>query len=317
MGNVNYQQIDLFSIVKPYLKLKGEWKLIELFAGIGSQYRALKVLEEAQEKKEFTITHHKICEWAYNSIVMYNLIHIKDFTDYSKDLSKDELIKKVEGISIDYNKPLTLDQLNRKSIEWLKDAYNNIVATNNLIDISNVKGKDLDFDKNDNVIMTWSFPCQDISLAGKMLGANEDSGTRSSLLYQVIRLLREREREQLPLPKILLMENVAALVNQNNIHNMQKAELILSNLGYTNYIQILDTSDYGLPQHRERVFMVSILGDYSYEFGAKMPLKLKLGNMLTKNVDDKYFLDEETIERISNWKSYQNPLDDIIDITEE
>lgn len=318
MSDPNYQQIDLFSMTKPYFKLKGEYKLIELFGGIGSQYKSLKLLEQAQGiNKEFTIKHHKLCEWAYNSICMYNLIHIKDFTDYAKDMSKDELIEKVKGISVDYNQPLTIEQLNRKPLSWLQKAYNNIVATNNLIDISNVKGRDLDFDETDQVIMSYSFPCQDLSLAGKMLGANEDSGTRSSLLYQVIRLLREREREQLPLPTILFMENVSALINQKNIHNMQKVEQELARMGYNNFIQVLDTRNYGLPQHRERVFMISIKQECSYEFPPKMPLKYKLKDMLSRNVDEKYYLDEDEIERISNWGGYEKPLENAIDTTRE
>lgn len=315
---MDYQQIDLFSSVNPYYKLKGEYKLIELFGGIGSQYKSLKALEKAQgDNKVFTIKHHKLCEWAYNSICMYNLIHIKDFTDYSIGKSKEELIELVKGISVDYNQPLTMDQLKRKPLSWLQSAYNNIIATNNLIDISNVKGRDLDFNDKDQVIMSWSFPCQDLSLAGKMGGADEDSGTRSSLLYQVIRLLRERERENLPLPTILFMENVSALINQNNIHNMQKVEQQLASMGYTNFIQVLDTKDYGLPQHRERVFMISILGNYSYEFPVKLPLKYKLKDMLSKNVDEKYYLDEETIKRISSWNAYEKPLENAIDTTRE
>ena len=147
-----------------------------------------------------------------------------------------------------------------------------------------------------------------------MLGANEDSGTRSSLLYQVVRLLREREREQLPLPNILLMENVGALLNENNKHNLHKVELILSGLGYTSFIKLLDTAKYGaLPQHRERVFMVSILGNYSYEFGAKIPLKYKLKDMLDKQVDEKYYLSDEMVEQISNWNGYEKPLENAID----
>ena len=313
---MSYQTIDLFSSIYPYFKLKGEWKTIELFAGIGSTYKSLKMLEQAQKEKVFTIKHHKICEWAFNSMVMYNLIHVKDFTDYSKGMSKEELIEKVKGISTDYNKALTMDQLKRKPIEWLQEAYNTIIATNNLIDISQVKGRDLDFGEDDNVIMSWSFPCQDISLAGKMLGSDEDSGTRSSLLYQVVRLLRERERERLPLPKILFMENVAALCNQKNIHNLQKVEQILASMGYENRIEILDTSDYGLPQHRERTFMLSFLGKYSYEFPPKMELKHKLRDMLSKNVDEKYYLDEKTVERISNWNGFEKPLESAVDTTE-
>ena len=193
---MSYQQIDLFSNIYPYFKLKGEYKVIELFGGIGSQLKALKLLEQAQgENKQFTIKHHKLCEWAYNSYVMYNLIHTKDFTDYSKDKTKEEMIERIKGTSTDYNTPLTLEQLNRKPIQWIKNAYNSCIATHNLVDICNVKGRDLDFKDNEQVIMSYSFPCQDLSLAGKMLGADETSGTRSSLLYQVVRILRERERE--------------------------------------------------------------------------------------------------------------------------
>lgn len=103
----------------------------------------------------------------------------------------------------------------------------------------------------------------------------------------------------MPLPTVLLMENVAALCNQKNIHNLQKVEMQLASMGYKNFVQVLDTSDYGLPQHRERVFMVSILGDYSYEFGAKMELKLKLKDMLSKNVDEKYYLSDSMIDYIT------------------
>jgi len=192
------QQINLFSSINPYYRLKGKVKLIELFAGIGSQYKSLKLLEQAQEKKEFEIVSHKICEWAYNSYVMYNLMHIKDTTDYSQGKSKEEMLERIFGTSTNYNEPLTRQQLEKKSIEWIRNAYNSCIATNNLVDISNVKGKDLDFDDNVNetIIMSYSFPCQDISLAGQQKGLSKGSGTRSGLLWQVERILNERERER-------------------------------------------------------------------------------------------------------------------------
>ena len=114
------------------------------------------------------------------------------------------------------------------------------------------------------------------------------------------------------------MENVGALLNENNKHNLHKVELILSGLGYTSFIKLLDTAKYGaLPQHRERVFMVSILGNYSYEFGAKIPLKYKLKDMLDKQVDEKYYLDDKDIERISSWKAQEKPLEKAVDTTLE
>ena len=315
------QQLNLFGSVNPYFKLKGKIKVIELFAGIGSQIKALKVLEKAQgDKKEFTIEHHKICEWAYNSYVMYNLLHTKDFTDYSIGKTKEEMLERIKGTSLDYNTPLPMERLRKKPIEWIKKAYNSCVATNNLVDISNVKGRDLEFDDNQNqtIIMSYSFPCQDISLSGQQKGLEKGGGTRSGLLWEVERILEERERERLPLPNVLVLENVSALLSQKFINDFKSWETKLASFGYTNHVKVLDTAkNGGIPQHRERVFMISILGEYAYDFPTKMPLKYKLKDLLDKNVDEKYYLDEETIERISQWKSQQQPLDNAIDIERE
>lgn len=315
------QQLDLFCDTNPPIKLKGKVKLIELFAGIGSQYFALKLLEQAQgENKQFSVEHHKICEWAYNSYIMYNQMHLKDFTDYSADKTKEEMLERIKGTSVNYNEPLTMDQLKKKPIEWIRKAYNSCIATHNLVDISNVKGEDLDFNDNQNemVIMSYSFPCQDISLAGQQKGLDKGSNTRSGLLWQVERLLLERAESKLPLPNILLMENVSALLSQNHIENFKSWEMKLASLGYTNYVKILDTSKYGgIPQHRERVFMISVLGNQVYNFPAKLELQHPLSYFLNKNVDDKYYLDQDTVNRIANWKSYQNPLNNAINVEDK
>lgn len=300
------QQLNLFSSVNPHFSIMGKKvMLIELFAGIGSQYKSLKLLQEYGEKqlgrKPFELVSHKICEWAYNSYVMYNLMHTKDFTDYSIGKTKEEMIHRIQGTSQDYNNPLSLEKLNKKPMSWIKTAYNSCIATNNLVDINNVSGRDLDFDNQENqvVILSYSFPCQDISGAGLNAGLDENSNTRSSLLWQVVRLLREREREQLPLPNILLMENVKALLNSTHIHNFKKLEQILSNMGYSNHIQILNTCDYGLPQHRERTFMISILGDYAYDFPRKNELKYCLLDLCDKNVANKFFLSAKMVKYIT------------------
>ena len=182
------EQLSLFSEIYDTYKITKPIRLIELFGGIGAQAKALELLG-------VPFTHHKLCEWAYNSYVMYNLIHQKDLTDYSLGKSKEEMLERIKGTSTDYNTPLTMDQLKKKPIEWIKKAYNSCVATNNLVDITQVKGRDLDFydNKNECIIMTYSFPCQDLSLAGKMKGIKEN--TRSGLLFQVERILDERERE--------------------------------------------------------------------------------------------------------------------------
>ena len=314
------QQLTLWDEIYPKYELKEPVVLIELFAGIGSQRRGLEMLGVKIDNEK-----SRICEWAFNSFCSYNAIHIHDFTDYAKDLTKEELIEKVNGISTNYNEPLTTDQLKRKPIEWLRTAYNNIVATHNLVNIMNVKGTDLgELPKNQTSIFTYSFPCQDLSLAGTRKGmatSQAQGGTRSGLLWEVERILTElhthTHTHNSTLPNILLMENVPEVVGSKNIDDFKKWEEKLRSFGYTNYVEILNAKDYGIPQNRRRVFMISILGDYSYDFPRKMPLKYVLKDFLETNVDEKYYLDDKTLERISNWNSHENPIENAIDIERE
>lgn len=143
-------------------------------------------------------------------------------------------------------------------------------------------------------ILTYSFPCQDISLAGKQKGFSKGSGTRSGLLWQVERIL-ERQKEIDKLPQVLLMENVRALASVKFVEDFNQWQLKLQELGYTNYWEILNAKDYGIPQNRERVFMVSILGEYAYNFPKPFPLKLRLKDMLEKDVDVKYYLSDKLL----------------------
>lgn len=289
-----FEQGNLFSEVLPKYRITKPIRLIELFAGIGAQFKALKQITTNVES-------YKICEWAYNSFCSYNAIHIKDFTDYTKNMSKEELIEKVNGISTDYNNPLTVDQLKKKNIEWLKNAYNNIKATHNLVNIMNVKASDLeivDTDKYDYV-MTYSFPCQDLSLAGKGKGmsvSQADGGTRSGLLWEVERILSELHNNKMEMPKILIMENVPEVIGTKNLKDFEKWELKLSQLGYSNFVKILNGKDYYIPQNRRRCFMVSILGNYTYDMPIRMQLKYYLKDFLELQVDEKYFLSEKMIK---------------------
>lgn len=300
------EQLNIFSCIEGNYKIKKPIRLIELFAGIGSQAKALELLGVPFE-------HHKICEWAYNSIVGYNAIHIKDFKDYSDGKTKEELIAYLNGnISIDYNKPC---DCTKRPLEWLKNAYNNCIATHNLINIMNVKGKDLEIVDTDKYeyVMTYSFPCQDLSASGKRQGmslSQSEGGTRSGLLWEVERILTELNGGGQQLPQILIMENVPEVVGTRNIKDFQKWENKLSELGYINHIQILNAKYYGIPQNRKRCFMVSILNGH-FQFGGKMPLKYKLKDFLEKNVNEKYYLSKEKIQNISNWKAQQKPLDNM------
>ena len=302
-----YQQMSLWDLIYPKKIIDKPIRLIEFFAGIGAQHKALKQLTDQVES-------WKICEWAYNSYCSYNAIHIKDFTDYSQNLSKEELIEKVRGTSTNYNKPLTDKQLKRKPIEWLRNAYNNIKATHNLINIMEVHGKDLEIVDTDKYeyILTYSFPCQDLSLAGKRQGmstSQKDGGTRSGLLWEVERILGEIAGGGLQLPQILVMENVPEVIGSANLGDFNKWEHRLEELGYKNYVEILNAKNYGIPQNRRRCFMVSILGEYAYNFPIKLKREYQLKDLLEKSAAKKYYLTDEHIERISNWKAQQKPLE--------
>ena len=158
---------------------------------------------------------------------------------------------------------------------------------NNLGDISKIE------ELPEADLWTYSFPCQDISLAGKQAGIKE--GTRSGLLWEVERLLSVAQ-EKGTLPKYLLLENVKNLVSKKFMPDFNKWLDFLSSLGYTNHWSVLNAKDYGIPQNRERVFCVSILGGGLFTFPEKQELKLKLKDMLEKEVDEKYYLSNKLIK---------------------
>lgn len=287
-------QTNIFEMIYPTYKIDKPIRLIEFFAGYGSQALALKYLGVPFE-------HWRICEWAIKSIQAYKDIHFTDENvDFSGDLTKKKLVKVLYGLGIsnNYNEPMTKQQIERLNEKTLKTIWNNILITKNLVNIQQVNGKDLkivDTDKYD-YILTYSFPCQDLSLAGKGKGMS-DTTTRSGMLWEVERIITECY-ELGELPQILLMENVPQVHGVDNIEDFNKWQLRLEQLGYKNYCQDLIATDYGIPQTRNRCFMVSILGDYNYTFPKPIPLKLKLKDILEDNVDEKYYLSDKMIEYI-------------------
>ena len=158
-------QTSIFEMLYPMFKIDKPIRLIELFGGYGSQLLALKYLGANVEQ-------WKLCEWAIKSIQAYKDLHFKeDDTDYSKDLPIEEIKKFLfdKGISSNYNDPMTQQQVNRLNDKQVRTIYNNIKATNNLVNIQQVKGDDLCIKDTDKFtyLLTYSFPCQDLSLAGK------------------------------------------------------------------------------------------------------------------------------------------------------
>lgn len=140
-------------------------------------------------------------------------------------------------------------------------------------------------------LITYSSPCQDFSQAGKQAGGEKGSGTRSSLLWECERIIRAVK------PKYLLMENVKALTSKKFMPLFAKWLNTLEELGYKNWWKVLNAKDYGVPQNRERVFVVSILGGGNYQFPDPIPLTKRLKDVLEQNVDEKYYLSDEIVKR--------------------
>ena len=214
-------------------KIKNHIRLIELFAGVGSQAMALRDIGADFE-------HYRVVEFDKYAVASYNAIHGTNFEP---------------------------------------------------TDIRNVKGEDLGIvdTQNFTYLLTYSFPCQDLSLAGKQRGMTKGSGTRSGLLWEVERLLNETEN----LPQVLLMENVPQVHGTKNIDDFNLWIDFLKSKGYSNFWQDLNAKDYGVAQNRKRCFMVSILGNEIYEFPKPVKLNKCIKDYLEDEVDEKYYIKSE------------------------
>lgn len=154
--------------------------------------------------------------------------------------------------------------------------------TKNFGDITKIDWSEVpDFD-----LFTYSSPCQDFSNAGLKRGGEKGSGTRSSLLWECERAITEKR------PKFCLMENVSALVSDKFRPLFNKWQLTLEQLGYRNYAQVLNSKDYGVPQYRERIFLVSVRNDVKLQYYFPFPFKLqkRLSDVLEDNVDERYYI---------------------------
>jgi DNA (cytosine-5)-methyltransferase 1 len=176
-------------------------------------------------------------------------------------------------------------------------SYNSIHGTEfPKMDITQIHGSDLGIEDVEKFtyLMTYSFPCQDLSVAGKQKGMAKDSGTRSGLLWEVERLLNEVEN----LPQVLLMENVPQVHGKKNIEDFQNWISFLESKGYSNYWQDLNAKNYGVAQNRNRCFMVSILGDWKFTFPEKIELKRVMKDYLEDVVDEKYYINNEKAQKL-------------------
>ena len=200
--------------------------------------------------------------------------------------------------------------LERLGIEYEIADYVEIdkyaVKSFNAIHNTNFEPQDIcEWDKDIEVdLIMHGSPCQDFSLAGKQAGGDKDSGTRSSLMYETIRIVEKLK------PKYVIWENVKNLLSKKHRHNFDAYLETMEQLGYTNYYQVLNAKDYGIPQNRERVFTISVRRDINklFTFPQKQELKLKLKDMLEDEVDEKYYLSDKMIVNISSLgtKTFKN-----------
>lgn len=231
------------------------YKVVELFSGIGSQARALRNLGFSEEVVG-------TCEWDIHAIIAYDLIH--NSPDVPADillLKKEELLEKLKCYTFSNSgkEALDFESLRTYSLDSLRRIYCSISRNKNSVDISTLSGSDMPESID---ILTYSFPCQDLSNVGVFHGYNKgidiDSGSRSSLLWQVGRILEEMKNSGKNLPRFLLMENVPTLLSDRHFPNFSKWINDLKKLGYISKYFQLNASSFGLPQNRPRLLMISV-----------------------------------------------------------
>lgn len=257
--------------------------VFEAFAGVGTQKMALDRLEK--ENNDLKFNYVGISEVNQFSLLSYNAIHTNNNIEYNA--TEEEMQEYMKTMNI------PLDDKGKRQIlkgKKLKNLYNASKNANNFGDISKINLNTLP-----NIdLFIYSWPCTDVSWAGKQEGFNKNSGTRSSLLWECEKIIEFKR------PKYLLMENVKALVGKQFKPLFEKWIELLNDLGYKNFYAVLDAKDYTIPQHRERVFAISILEEnIDYIFPDKIPLKITLEDILEKNVDESYYLSKQQISKIN------------------
>ncbi len=307
-------------------------------AGIGAQERALRQLGLPYE-----VTN--TCDCDKDAVLSYAAMR----WDLEKEMetfefpSQDEMIEELQAKNLGYDFQKGKHTINqRTSLTKLKQYYIADKLSKNLGDISKVEK--LPYAD----ISTYSFPCTDLSVAGKgegmvnkcdtcgyswpidfsnaeatlicpECGAEVSSSTRSGLLGQVQRLLGVA-KENGTLPKYLLLENVKNLVGKKFIGQFEAWVKWLDSIGYNTYYKVLNGKHYGIPQNRERVFAISIRKDVDtkgFTFPETIPLTTRLKDVLEKNVDEKYYLPDDRIEKILNTTFMQEKKQQYIPIEEE
>lgn len=205
-------------------------KVFEGFAGVGSQRMALR---------DLGLQHEVVAtsDWDYHATLSYNAIHTDNPIDYANGVDVNEIVDYLYKLKISSNgkEPMTLEQIKRLSKKKKRDIYNAFLNVNNLGSITEIDPKSIP----DHDLFTYSFPCQDISTAGRQDGLDEDSGTRSGLLWECRKVITEKK------PKFLLMENVKNLASKRHMPNFTKWQEWLESQGYTSYWNFMNAKIMG------------------------------------------------------------------------
>lgn len=235
--------------------MKETYNLVEFFSGIGSQAKALKNIG-------IDINVQATCEWDIHAFIAYDAIHNgTDVISSVKEMTMQEVYEKLKCFTLSNSgkEPMDAKILHGYGDTVLHRMYSSILRTKNLVDISKVTGEQM---PEDTDILTYSFPCQDLSNVGAFHGYNKgidkDSGSRSSLLWQVGRILLEMKNADKGLPRYLVMENVPTLLSGRHKANFDNWIAELEQLGYISKYFPLNAKDFGIPQNRPRLLMVSV-----------------------------------------------------------
>lgn len=272
-----------------------------LFSGIGCQERGfensglfdIEVLNTSDINKESVLSYAAIHCGVTNQMV-------EEYTDYPL---REEMAQYLTDINLGYNPDAKESKGETKEYDWFKlikrkkkDLEKYWLAcklTNNLGDISRIKELPYaDF-------WTCSFPCTDISVAGKMKGLNPDNGTRSSLLWDNIKLLN-KAKDNNTLPKYIMFENVKNLVSKKFIDDFNNLIDVLGELGFNTYWSVINGKDCGIPQNRERVFVIAIRKDIDtneFAFPKSFDTGIRLKDVLEEEVDDKYYMSATALRK--------------------
>lgn len=274
-------------------------KVFEAFSGIGAQAKALERCKK-QYGLEYEIIH--TAEWDVNAIIAYDLIHNgeQDLSKYN-DMGKEELVEKLSSycLSPDGKDPYKEGGLKRNNIEMLKRLLCAIERTKNLVSVTEIKGADLPGNID---VLTYSFPCQNLSIAsvihgeGYMTGIDRTIKNRSGMLWEIERILKEMDDANITLPKFLLMENVTTLFSARHIADFESWQQFLIDKGYYNITyRKLNGINFNSPQARERSFMISVYVGTNKELAEQLDSIINLEHRL--DLHDLY-IEEMNLPRV-------------------